>query len=374
MPAAPPAAYPDMGAIPPTPVEEAAPAADEGAASPAPKVNGYVETGYHLLATHPKGQGKGLIPLRSYDASAVNSFLLHAAHLAVTHSLNDQVSAVVEIDAGSDAAVTNGQLGTAGIAGGQYAFDVQEAYLTYKPSAFSLTAGKFVTYEGIEVIEGPLNPTLTRGFLFGLAEPFTHVGVKAHYTTDKFDVGVGVINGWDQMIDLNGGKMIMARAAVTPSDKFMAALSGYVDIGDAADADHGLISIDLTGMGKLSDDFALWFQGNFGHSKVAGLSASWWGLGVQPTYTSGDFTFGGRVELFGDPKGVRSGLAGATKDTILNITATPGYNLGGGFVARFELRLDTVLSGQAGGVDYKKFLAGGKSTQVSIGVGAHYMF
>jgi hypothetical protein len=335
---------------------------------PPPKVNGYVETAYHLLATHPKGQtGAPSIFWRSYDSSARNSFLLHNAHLAVSHSMNDEVSAVVEIDAGSDAAITSGS-------GGSYAFDVQEAYLTYKPSEFSLTAGKFVTYEGIEVIEGPMNPTLTRGYLFGLAEPFTHVGVKAHYTTDKFDIGGGVINGWDQMIDLNGGKMIMLRAAVTPTDKFMAALSGYVNISDSNASDHGLISIDLTGMGKLSDDFALWFQGNFGHQKVAGLSASWWGLGVQPTYMSGDFSFGGRVELFSDPKGVRTNIGGITKATGLNITATPGYNLGGGFVARFELRLDTVLSGEFMGVSTKKFYPDNKSTALSLGVGAHYVF
>lgn len=371
-----------MGAIPPAPMTEAAPATDEAAAAPAPKVNGYVETGYHLLATHPKGQGTGIVPLRSYDASAPNSFLLHAAHLAVTHSFNDQVSAVVEIDAGSDAAVTAGS-GYAGVggaayaAGAPYAFDVQEAYLVYKPSEFSITAGKFVTYEGIEVIEGPNNPTLTRGFLFGLAEPFTHVGAKAHYTTDKFDIGLGVVNGWDQMIDTNGAKMLTFRAGVTPSDMFMAAVSGYVDIGgDEGDINRGLISLDLTGMGKLSDDFALWFQGNWGHQKfpVGTGSASWWGVGVQPVYTMNDFTMGGRIEIFGDPKGVKTGL-GLAKDTVLNITATPGYKLGGGFTARFELRLDTMLSGKdAAGMDQKKVLYGGKSTQLSIGVGAHYMF
>jgi hypothetical protein len=373
-----------MGTMPPPP--EAAPAAaDEAApASPAPKINGYVETGYHLLVTHPKGQGSKTIPLRSYDASAPNSFLLHAAHLALTHSFNDQVSAVIEVDAGSDPAVTAGYLPAAGAAfasgtaaGVPYAFDVQEAYLVYKPSEFSITAGKFVTYEGIEVIEGPNNPTLTRGFLFGLAEPFTHVGVKAHYTTEKFDLGLGAVNGWDQMIDTNGAKMLTFRAAVTPSDKFMAAASGYFDIGgDTGDADRGLISLDLTGMGKLSDDFVLWFQGNWGHQKspVGAGSASWWGAGLQPVYTMNDFSLGGRVEIFGDPKGVRSGL-GLAKDTVLNITATPGYKLGGGFVARFELRLDTMLSGKdASGATDKKVLFGGKSTQVSIGVGAHYMF
>ena len=52
--------------------------------------------------------------------------------------------------------------------------------IDYVPGDLTLTGGKFVTYEGIEVIEGPVNPTLTRGFLFGLAEAIGHVGFKVH--------------------------------------------------------------------------------------------------------------------------------------------------------------------------------------------------
>jgi hypothetical protein len=331
-----------------------------------------VEAGYHLLASDPDGQGSVGVPLRSYDSMARHSFLLHAAHLAIAHSFNDEVSATIEIDAGSDAVVNSYMYGS-------NLFDVQEAYATYKPSEFSLTAGKFVTYAGIEVIEGPLNPTLTRGYLFGLAEAFTHTGVKAHYTTDMFDVGVGVINGWDTIVDDNGSKMLMFKIGATPSDTFMIAGSGYITIGgDDADADNGLNSFDITGSISPSESFALWFQGNFGMMKMAGdETGSWFGLGVQPVYTSDAFSFGGRLEWFNDADGLRTGL-GAAKASVLNITLTPGYTLAEAFTLRFEYRMDVVLSGEApADTDNKDLLVGSddaESMQHSLGLGASYVF
>jgi hypothetical protein len=354
--------------------EEAVEQTEEAAAeSPAPKITGFVETGYHLLVSDPDGQGSVPVSLRSYDASARHSFLLHAAHLGINHSFNDEVSATIEIDAGSDAAIT------ASAPFGGSLFDVQEAYATYKPSEFSITAGKFVTYAGIEVIEGPMNPTLTRGFLYGLAEAFTHTGVKAHYTTDMVDVGVGFVNGWDQMIDLNGAKMAMFKIGVTPTDTFFVAGSGYITIGgDEGDLDRGLNSFDITGSVSFSEAFALWFQGNLGMQKapVGDGDASWFGFGLQPVYTADAFSFGGRLEMFFDSDGARTGL-GASKANVMNITLTPGYTLGEAFTVRFEYRMDVVLSGEVGGVDTKDLLAttdGGESMQHSIGLGAHYVF
>lgn len=336
----------------------------QDAPSPAPSISGHVEAGYYVVASEPGGQGTSSVPTRSFDADARNTFLLNVAHLAVSHSLSDQVSATIEFDAGSDASV---------VSGGNL-FDVQEAYLTYKPSGFSLTVGKFVTYEGIEVIEGPDNPTVTRGYLFGLAEPYAHVGAKAHYTTDAYDIGVGVVNGWDTLIDNNASKMVMFRVGATPSDMFGVGVSGYAAIGsDEGDGDRDLISIDVTGSAQVSEAVQLLFQGNWGTQKepVGPDEGDWFGVGVQPVYTSGDFTFGSRVEYFKDADGVRTGLADEV--SMLNVTFTPGYALGGGFTTRLEYRVDVVLDGTLGGIDTKDLL-GGERSQHSVAVGFHYAF
>jgi hypothetical protein len=340
------------------------PAADAPAAEmPAPEVTGYVETGYHLNLSEPHNDVP--VPLRSYDGQGGNQFMLHAAHLAVNHAFSDQVSAVVEIDAGSDAAVTEAT-GTA------YAFDLQEAYAKYASGGgFSLIAGKFVTWEGIEVIEGPLNPTLTRGFLFGLAEPFTHVGVKAGYATDSgLDFNIGVVNGWDQWLDNNDWKTIIFRIGYT-TDTFFINGNGTIGAEQTDNDDDQRVSIDVTG-GVIIDSIALNFQGNFGLESVGGVDDNWFGLGVQPVYSSGPFSFGGRLEWFMNKEGSRVAPAVmATDVSLLNLTLTPGYTLAEHFTMRLEYRMDLVLD--ATSVTDKDVL-NGESSQHTVGIAAHYVF
>jgi hypothetical protein len=347
------------------PAPEQAPAA--APAAPAPQITGFVETAYHLNLV----QQAAPTALRVYDA-APNSFVLHDASLQVAHSFSGDVGAVVNLDFGSDAAITGG-------AGGVYAVDVREAYAKYSHSGFTLTAGKFVTYEGIEVIQGPLNPTLSRGYLFGFAEPFTHIGAKAHYNYDnKVDIGLGVVNGWDKWIDDNDWKTIIFRLGVTPSDSFFAGLSGSYgsEQGPASmppaprKNSNGRFSLDLTG-GVIAGDVTVNFQGNFGTEKFGpGVSDSWWGLGLQPVYKKDAFSFGGRLELMSDNHGVRIGFP--DKGTVLNFTLTPGYTLAEHFTLRLEYRLDAVLS--ANDPVAGKRQLNGKSTQHTIGLGAHYVF
>ncbi len=348
----------------PAPAEAPAPAA---APAPTPQISGFVESAYHLNLSKPKGAVP--VPLRSYDGASGNSFLLHAAHLAVSHSFTDDVSAFISIDAGSDAAFNE-------LASTAYAFDLREAYAKYSHSGFTVVAGKFVTYEGIEVIDGPLNPTLTRGFLYGLAEAFTHVGVKADYNVDdKFDIGVGIVNGWDLWVDNNDWKTIIFRLGVTPSDTFFAGLSGSYGSEQPGSNSNGRLSLDLTG-GVVAGDVTINFQGNFGTEKNGGMDINgatandtWWGLGVQPLYAKDAFSFGGRIELFGFKNG-SPGIGPAPGNSkILNFTLTPGYTIADHFTVRFEYRVDAVLSSDAG-----KNQLNGKSTQHTIGLGAHYMF
>jgi Putative beta-barrel porin-2, OmpL-like. bbp2 len=320
-------------------VTEAPPAAP--AAIP-PTITGYVETSYHISFTNPNTNQA--VPTRVYDPAG-NSFALHAAHLAISHKFTDAISAVIEIDAGRDAAATGALQLYPWRTETQFAFDIQEAYANYASGAWTLTAGKFVTYEGIEVIEGPLNPTITRGFLFGYAEPFTHTGVKLHFQpVDAFNIGVGVVNGWDLIGDNNPTKTVIARIAVTPSTKFFAALSGSIGGEQADTSKHPRASIDLTGALTPSEHFQLWFQGNFGAEKIPDAmggpitKATWWGVGLQPVLTEGAFTLGGRLEYFADPKGVRMALAPHAK--YFNITVTPGVKLADAFKLRAEFRAD----------------------------------
>ena len=354
-------------------VAEEAPAAEE-AAAPAPTFSGYVEASYHNNFSDPDVSRP--VPLRVYDPAG-HGFTLHAAHLALSHKFTDAIGATIEFDVGRDAVANaaDTSLLSAGYpwtndggmaSGKQFWFDVQEAYANYSDGGFTLTAGKFVTYEGIEVIEGPLNPTITRGFLYGWAEPFTHTGIKLHYQpVDAFNIGIGVVNGWDLISDNNEMKTFLARIAITPSKAFFAALSGSVGPEQTGNNKNMRISVDLTGAITPSDAFALWFQGNFGSEKIMGETSSWYGFGLQPVVTAGLFSFGGRLEYFADPDGVRTLVPDGK---FFNITLTPGVKLGDSpFKIRGELRAD-ISSEKLFGKD------GDKKTQFTGALSAEYTF
>jgi Putative beta-barrel porin-2, OmpL-like. bbp2 len=346
-------------AVPVAVVLEAEP---EEAPAPSPTITGHVEAAYHADFTDLGNRTPS--PLMAYYTPGGHSFVLHAAHLAISHSFTDSISATIEVDAGYDASKNASYpFNTAPL------FDVQEAYATYKPGAFSMTAGKFVTYQGIEVVEGPLNPTITRGYLFGLAEPVTHTGVKFHYTTDAVDLGIGLVNGWDALIDNNNMKTIIAKVGLTPSETFLVNLNGTFgsEVTDVADVEEGhRLSLDLTGAFVISESFSLWFQGNYGMDGLGGDDqVSWYGFGLQPTYTGETFTFGARAEFFADPDGARVALGDVS---YLNFTVTPGFILAQGFKVRAELRLDIATEDVIGKPEEPGDM------MVTAALGAEYVF
>lgn len=375
-PAAPPAAPAPGEPPPPAPPAEAV-------AAPAPTypqttIGGYVEGAWHRgLVEHSNSYGQ--LPTRIYDAG--NGFQLHAMHLGIHSALNEHIGAFIDIDAGSDAAFNNGSALTPA----RTLFDIQEAYAVLSAEGFTFTAGKFATYEGIELIEGPTNPTLTRGFLYGWAEPITHVGAKLHYTQPMFDLGIGLVNGWDTngpgvgapsatapigtagiwTSDNNNNKTFIWRAAVTPAPIFFAAFSGTYGVEKPGQDTDPRLSLDLTGAVVPTGNVTLNFQGNYGsekHSAKDGGTASWWGLGLQPVIKVDAASLGARLEYFKDTNGARLG----NDDTgYLNATITPGYTFYSAFTVRGEFRYDHAN---------KEVLANGAKGQTSIGIGAHYVF
>src|SRR5439155_13343737 len=69
-----------------------------------------------------------------------------------------------------------------------------------------ITAGKFVTLLGYEVINPNGDPLYSHSYLFGFAIPFTNTGILGTYNfTDKISVTGGITRGWDQSTDDNNG-------------------------------------------------------------------------------------------------------------------------------------------------------------------------
>jgi len=303
----------------------------------------------------------------------------------VKHQLNETVYGVIRFDAGSNAAVNNFTSGT----GKQQLFDVREAYAVAQGSGLTFTAGKFATYEGIEVIDGWLNPTITRGFLYYLAEPVTHVGAKLHYTTPMFDVGAGVVNGWDTNNgffytgDNNPMKTVLWRLAATPSPMFWAAFSGAYGVEKPGVDSDPRLSLDLTGAVTPIPQLAINFQGNYGseknsHISKPGEAGKWIGFGLQPVVKVDAYQVGLRFEYFSDdglsrtasfvnPTDATTGAPSNSNDKISlwTLGVAPGYTIANALLLRGEFRVD--------GAD-KEVLWNGKKTQTSLTFAASYFF
>jgi len=378
------AAAAEAAAPPPPPAPaEAAPAAPT---YPQTTIGGGVEGTYNRMfgkPHQPEGVAvgedmdgnpitQGPVPTRAYDSA--NGFLLNQASLFVKHQLNENVYAQIRFDAGANAGINNFGKGPL--------FDVREAYAVAQGMGLTFTAGKFTTYQGIEVVDGWLNPTVTRGYLYYLAEPVTHVGAKLHYTAGAFDIGAGVVNGWDSNNgyfatgDNNSQKTVIWRLAYTTAP-FWAGFSGTYGVEKAGVDKDPRLSLDLTGAAIVSPMLTINFQGNYGTEKNmygenGDKSASWVGFGIQPVVHVDAMSLGARFEYFSD-KGLSrtSGFSGAAaaagKDKVglWNFTITPGYTIAGALLLRAEFRVD--------GAD-QEVMWGGKKTQTSLAVGAAYTF
>jgi hypothetical protein len=357
----------------PAPVTVAAPAAPpapEPPKYPITTISGYVEAAYHL-SIDDSGNA-GTLPTRAYDTA--NGFQLHSAHLQLKHQATEHVTGQIEFEAGSDAAVNNFTVG-GHPGGGAQLFDVLEAFASYSNMGFTLTAGKFVTYEGIEVVAGPSDPTITRGFLYFLAEPVTHVGAKLHYATGPVDIGVGAVNGWDTngvffTSDNNDQKTLIWRLGVTPVPQFWAAFSGTYGVEGTGPTNSNInprLSLDLTGAVIPTDTVTINFQGNYGSEKGLG-GASWLGFGIQPLLKFGAASLGARFEYFQDKLSTRSGIlsvAGTTDVNYINFTITPGYTFDNAFTLRAEFRYDNAD---------QPVLVDAKKNQSTLAISAHYVF
>jgi len=296
-----------------------------------PTFSGYIDVSYNY------NFGKGATnSLRSYDLRS-NQIQLNNVHLVATGTPSSKVSYMAEMDFGTDAAV-HGTLHQSSGLPGPIDVDIQEATIAYSFSdKVSFTGGKFVTFEGIEVIEAPSNPTISRGYLFGLAEPFTHVGGYFTFVpSSQFDIKVGVVNGWDLLVDNNMDKTIIARLGVNLGDPFAFGVSFSSGVEQVNSSDWRN-SFDLTGVTKAILNVTLNFQANYGAETFATVDTKWFGFGVQPVISLSDrVDLGLRAEYFADDQGARTGVADLN---AFNVTVTPTVKLDG-VTFRFEYRFD----------------------------------
>jgi hypothetical protein len=237
-------------------------------------------------------------------------------------------------------------------------FDVQQAYVSYHApvgSGLQLDFGKFITHIGAEVIEGydGYNSNFSRSFLFGLAIPFTHTGIRAGYTiNDMISVMGMVANGWDITVDNNDGKTLGAQIAITPTDSVSLLLNwagGQEAIGGVVAFSNNttnifdvVLDVALTNSTSAQLNFDYGIQAN---GAAAGGDAEWWGVAgiVRHDYNKW-FSINLRGEFFNDLDGTRASSAATLPagqgQELWEITVTPEVRINQNMVVRMEYRHD----------------------------------
>lgn len=226
-------------------------------------------------------------------------------------------------------------------------FDVHEAYITYLfrtcvGKNLLVKAGRFTTLAGAEVIEEKDNFNISRSFLFGYAEPFTHTGVRASWTLDDiWTLHFGVNRGWDTA-GTDNNHALTGEVGVTAnlSDKLTLSAAGYYGAEQEGDSGSKRRLLDLVATYKFSEKLTGMLTADFGAEDDAatnGGNAKWRGVAGYLKYDFTEkFSLAGRAEVFGDPNGARTG----TGQTLSEATLTGQYKFCENLWGRLEYRFD----------------------------------
>ena len=318
-----------------------------------PKFTGYVTATYgHDFADTASGNSY-------YGNSQGNGFLLNAAHLTIVGGDSAGATYGIDLDAGTDGTHNVGGLSV----GSGWALDVQQAFLTIPvfKSPLSVTAGKFYTSEGIEVLNSGASPTITRGLLFSYLEPLAHTGALLTYkVSDAVSVSLGGVNGFDNwtVSDADGIPTVYAKVALGFGNPFSGTVSAYygpqANIYPFNNGREKFLSLDLTGLNKSVDNLAINFQVNYlkkdKYNADDATNSQNLGVGIQPIYTIGAAQIGARYEFASlDLHDVQF-----DNTTIHSFSVAPGYKPTQNSLARVEYRIDLASGKIFGKSDDKK--------------------
>lgn len=323
--------------------------------------HGLLSTTYNYNFNNPDNKTNGL---HVFDVDA-NTFALDDAVINIQRNKPEGLSFNLDIDFGKTAEVVGGVTrwsNNPSNTESHNSVELRDATVKYAipDSPFSITAGKFVTFHGAEVIKAynNFNYNISNSILFGWAIPFTHLGVYGTYTFgDMGNIAAGVINGWDDPADNNDGKSLTTMLTLTPTSMFTINLP--VTYGPEQQNSGRskrflvtpLFTVKPTDMLTFILEYDYGNESNVAYSNATGFvygavpgNADWQGAAVYGIVQATDsLQLVLRGEYFTDPDGVRtlfqeSGY-GPGAD-FWEITPTVAYKITDGLTFRAEYRHD----------------------------------
>ncbi|MGH8583788.1 MAG: outer membrane beta-barrel protein [Gammaproteobacteria bacterium] len=352
--------------------EEAAAPKEEAASLPdwidEIELHGFLSLGYVWNFNEPDSD----INTQRFFDSRHNAFRVHDFEFSVLKAAADpgSVGFRVDLDVGSDIPRVIHSVGLLenevdSVTGDVdfEDFDVRQAFASYNAplgKGLTIDIGKFITHFGLEVIEGwpGYNDNYSRSYDFAFAIPFTHTGIRATYpVNDKLSLMAMVVNGWDQVDDINGQKGYGGQIGFFPMEG-MSFYFNYLGSPEQSDQDSDWRHLfGLTWVVKplptALPDFTLSGTYDYGYEENLGGDDVEWSAaqGVLRYDFTPWFYLALRGEWMDDEDGVRiiPCLAGAGCDGFLSgysgqvvwaLTLTPTFKIGDHLVVRPEFRYD----------------------------------
>ena len=344
------AADPSSAATAATPITAATPAASPPAAAPAAAAgeswslssfdfSGYIDLYYSFNANRPSNAANGQTNDLYNFNDKTDQLNLEAAKLTINH---DPAPLGVHID------VLFGRTNALIHSPAEQSTDnyIEQAFISIKPPGTHGTEfdlGQFTTSAGAEVIETPNNWNYSHSLLFSWAVPYYHFGLRTSTPVTKtWTAGVQLVNGWNNVVNNNGGVTVGLTSAVTTS-KATWNLNYYTGPSNT-DTQRGYRNlIDTTVLLTPTSRFNAYINYDYGqnHSTLAAplsplVSLHWQGIAVAARQQlAGGSAIAGRYEWFAD-----QGFSTGTDQRLEEFTATYEYKWANGLMTRAELRRD----------------------------------
>ncbi len=248
------------------------------------QINGSVDAYYRFNFANAKSAG-ALNNLTSFTNSQ-NSIELGMASLKASYT-KGKAGVVVDLGFGTRAREFSYAEEPDGAGNGSALLQtIKQAYLVYNPTDnIRISAGKWGTHLGYEVLDPQLNRNYSMGYMFSYG-PFSHTGLKADVNLGNgFGVMAGIANPTDYL-----GASFAKKNFIAQFSKTGETINAYLNYVSGKDIDNTVNGnqVGLTATAKVSDMFSLGYDGTVKFvDPNEGGSGKWWGsalyLNLDPT-------------------------------------------------------------------------------------------
>ncbi len=278
----------------------------------------------------------GFVDASYSDADFSDSgFSLDQVELDIEKALSDRLSLRADINY---------------LPGGNLTFDdiVEQGYVTYTvpvDKGMELTFGKFNAPIGFELLDPVDMYQYSHSLVFDFGLPTNLTGLMGSYDfTDKVNLVLYIVNGWDVNTDNNNTRTIGGRIGVTPIDGVsigFSAITGAEKDKNPKDK-RTVFDVDLTV--TMIEKLLVGAELNIGREENAsnvttGSDADWTGFLIMAHYDLKSYAgFTVRYDYFHDNDGAR--LGSNVDEKRQAVTLAPTFSLAEGTAVIVELRHD----------------------------------